>query len=426
MEISEIKKYILKNVYSGLVKTSLTFLLSIIAVPLLISKIGLDTFGVISIVPIFSSFTGVLDLGLSKALIIFEGEGKSNQEEISSIYIINLFLFGIVLIFGGAVFLFDINLMGSNLDLNNTTLGWLNFIAVLLLAFGILNNLLRASLEAHFKLQLVNWGFLIQSFILNLGWLFLALANADIIYFLFIPLLSSIVTIIYYLFFLPPIYSILKRPSIKSLKNVFSITFQFFKVGALNSVHLPLIKYSIILFLGDAKAIGIFELSTKLSVLANNLLAYVSTPFFSIASKNQVAGREYLWGIIKKVTMMLSSIVIVGYLVFLFLEEQIILYFYKDYSSQIFWVLNVTIIGSLFIAASESVQKFFLGIGRINLVANVKLLGVIVNCIILFFLFIYESFNLLNISISFALSLVIIGSFWLIIALKKGSKIISE
>ena len=259
MEISKIKSYIFKNLLTGAIKTILSSIITVISIPIIISKIGIGNYGIISIVLVFSSFTGMVDLGLSKGLIYFHNDKANNHKEISAIYFINICLFLIFFFFGGLIYVLDFNLLGKNLDLEPTVLRWINCISILTLSFGIINNLLRASLEANFKLQIVNWGFLVQTFIINISWLVLAIYNADIIFFIFVPLISTLITISYHSFFLPSIFKLLYNPELTSIKNVFNITLQFFKVGALNSMHLPIIKFLFIFLIVDQRAIGIFE-----------------------------------------------------------------------------------------------------------------------------------------------------------------------
>ena len=426
MEISQFKNYILKNLFTGMMKTILSLILSVVSIPIIISNIGIGNYGIISIITVFSSFTGMIDLGLSKGLIVFQLEKKDSAKEISAIYLINLCLFFLFFLLSILIYVFDINLMGENLEIGKTELRLINCVSVMTLSFGIFNNLLRASLEANFKLQLLNWGFLLQAFIINLGWLVLAIYNANIILFLFVPLVSTITVICYHLFLLPPIYTLLKKPDIRSIKNVFKITLQFFKVGALNSLHLPIIKYLIIYLIGDQRAIGIFELSTKLALLANTLLSYVSNPFFSIVSKHKEKSEMYLWIITKKVTYLLICITLGGYIVFIILNNFIITYFFNEYTDQIFKVLNMTVIGYLLIAASESVQKYFLGLGRMNLVAKVKFSGIIINLVIIIIFYNSDYFNLISLTFAYAVSLAFIGVFWIVRLLAKRNNLLKK
>ena len=426
MELNKIKSYIFKNLYTGILKTSLTLILSIVAIPLTIKNIGIDTYGIISIVLVFSSFTGALDLGLSKSLISLSGNEDKNSKEISAIYILNTLLFIIIFSLALFVYFFNINILANkNLNISNDSIRLLNSIALLLLAFGIVNNLLRASLEANFKLHFVNWGFLIQSIIINLGWLFLSIIKADINTFLIVPIISSIATLAYHLIFLPSINKKFQKPDKNSFKNVLGITFKFFKVGFLNSMHLPLIKYAIILFIGEGHVIGIFELATKLPVLANNILAYISNPFFSIVANHKEKNMDFLWKNIKKTTKFLAIISIIGYLFFFFFNKLIISYFFNEYSEEIFRLVNMVLIAYLFVATSETIQKFFLGLGEINLVARIKFLSILINIVILTSFYNFGFFNLFTIGLSYSTSLVLLGCYWLSFFLKKKSIIIA-
>ena len=90
MEISKIKSYIFKNLLTGSIKTILSSIIAVISIPIIISNIGIGNYGIISIVLIFSSFTGMVDLGLSKGLIYFHNDKTNNDNEISAIYFINI------------------------------------------------------------------------------------------------------------------------------------------------------------------------------------------------------------------------------------------------------------------------------------------------------------------------------------------------
>ena len=421
MEISKIKSYIFKNLLTGSIKTILSSIIAVISIPIIISKIGIGNYGIISIVLIFSSFTGMVDLGLSKGLIYFHNDKTNNDNEISAIYFINICLFLVFLLLGGVIYVLDLNLLGKNLDIEPTVLRWINCISIITLSFGVINNLLRASLEAKFKLPIVNWGFLIQAFIINIGWLVLAIYNANIFFFIFVPLISTIITISYHSFFLPSIFTLLKKPELKSIKNVFNITLQFFKVGALNSMHLPIIKFLFIYLSGDQRAIGIFEVSTKLALLTKTLLSYVSNPFFSIVSNYKEKNSIFLLTKIKEVTKLLIIVALLGYTIFIILNDFLISYFFNEYTSEIFKVLNITLIGYLFIAASEGVQKYFLGLGRINLVANVKFSTIILNLVIILILYSFDYFNIVSMTFAYSISLVFFGLFFLIKIFQKNN-----
>jgi len=344
-------------------------------------------------------------------LVVYSNDEKF-KEEISTIYFINFVLFLFLSLSGFVLYLTGINLFGNKIDVDNDIIKIINLVSLQLLALGILNNLYRANLEANYKLQVVNWGFLIQSVIINVLWIILAYLNSDIFWFIISPVLSSIFTLCFHLISVKRIPFFLKIPRFSSIKKIFSTTFKFFKIGALNSLHLPLVKYLIILIIGESYAIGIFELATKLAVICNNLLAYVSNPFFSLAAKADYLGRLDIWRIVKKSSSYVLLLIIFGYTFFIIFNKTLIMYFFKDYSKEIFIILNITLIGYLLIALGEIFQKYYLGIGKINKVINAKFYSVLFNILFLVVLIIFDNVDLKWVSISFSLSYTFLGVFW--------------
>ncbi len=411
MDFTLVKKYLFKNVFSGLVKTLVTLGLSIIGLPFVISKIGIETFGIISIVLVFSSFSGILDFGLSKSLVVYSNNEK-HREEISTIYFLNFSLFLFLSALGFIFYITGINLFGSKIDVDLNEIKLINFVSLQLLAFGILNNLYRANLEASYKLQIVNWGFLIQSFLINALWIILSYFDSDIFWFIISPVVSSICTLCFHLVSVKSIPFFFKIPRYRSIKEVLNTTFKFFKIGALNSLHLPLVKYLIILVIGESYALGVFELATKLAVICNNLLSYVSNPFFSLAAKADESERLNIWKIVKRSSNYIFLVTILGYILFLILNRPLIFYFFKDYSTEIFIVLNLTLVGYLAVALGEIFQKYYLGIGKVSQVINVKFFSVLLNIVLLLVLIVFNKLDLIWVSFSFSLSYISLGTFW--------------
>lgn len=421
MDFSHVKSYIFKNVYTGLIKTVISLLLSFITVPLIIKNIGIERFGIISMVLLFSGFTGVFDLGLSNALVLFQQDRVKYKKEISAIYIFNLIIFVLVLLSVGLIYLFDISIMGNKLNVSPDMLQMIGLISILILALSIPTGLFIAILEGHFKLQYVNWGFTIQSVVIYMGWFLLSIYNVGIVYYLFVPLIGSILVILFYASVLPPIRSTFVRPDWESSKNALQTAFRFLKLGLLNSIHLPMTKYLIVLLTGDGRAIGVFELSSKLALLVNNVLAHVSKPFFSLSSQLK-HDKERLTDMVTKTTLILCTISIVGYFLFLFMEKYIILYFFKEYRSDIVFVLHSLLISCLLLASSEVIQNFLIGTGKIHWVIYIKFIGFVFNLLLLFLFYITHSLRLESMTLSYSLNLSLIGLFWLFYLWKERRK----
>lgn len=424
MDLDIIKRYISKNVFTGVVKTIVNLLYSIIAIPYVITKIGLENYGIISLVLLFSSFAGVFDLGLSKALVVYGVNRDRHRKEISGVYLINFIIVLIISFLALVVYSNDINLMGDKINIDQRTVSLINMLALLQLALSVLVNLLRARLESGYMLNYVNIGFLVQTSIINTGWLFLAIFDIEMQYFLIIPLMSSFITGLYYIVVLPPKVRFIIVPDAKSVKSVFKLTTHFFGIGILNSIHLPLMKYCIILFIGEGRAIGIFELSTKLSLISNNFLSYVTNPLFSIAAKHKDESK-LVFGIVIKLTLIVSLLALFGYIVYLIFSEYIIFYFFKENTREVFVVLSIILLGYLFVAISDGIQKFYLGIGKIMKTIHVKLLVLCINFFWMIGLFLLSTITLENFSLGFGISLLAGGIYWIFL-LKQERRIMAE
>lgn len=414
MIINQIKNYILKNLYTGSIKTISSFVLSFIVLPLTIKNIGIEKYGIISVVLMFSSFTGIFDLGFSKTLVYLHGDKTANEKRIYAVYYLNHCMFILIILTGIVFYIFRINLFGNTFVSDIKTLRMINLASILILGFEIINNLLRSSLEAELKLSLVNWGFLIQSSVIYLGWYLLSIVNANIILFLGIPLVASFFSILYYKINLSSGFSGSIRPDGTSIKYVFKTSFQFLKVGALNSFHLPLIKYVLVIASGDPKVIGIFDLSTKLALFPVSIMSYISVPFFSLASKVKYSDQKRLWNIVRRTSFILALVSFLGYSIFLIINEPLIIYFFKEYSDLIFNTLNMLLLGYLSIAITESVQRYYLGTGKINLVAQVKLISILTNLILIAIILIRNLFSLNNLTLIYCISLFLTSSYWFI------------
>ena len=75
----------------------------------------------------------------------------------------------------------------------------------------------------------------------------------------------------------------------------------------------------------------------------------------------------------------------------------------------------------MFIAASEAVQKYFLGLGKINLVSNIKFSTIILNLVIILVLYSLDYFNIVSMTFAYSISLVFFGLFFLIKIFQKNN-----
>ena len=93
----DIKSYLKKNVFASVGKILTVSSVTLLLLPIIIQKIGLDLYGIISLTLLFSGVSSLIDLGLSQAIVLLSGDKKitSNQVITSAVYI-NLTIISII------------------------------------------------------------------------------------------------------------------------------------------------------------------------------------------------------------------------------------------------------------------------------------------------------------------------------------------
>ena len=72
--------YLKKSFYTGALKTLVVTISTMYFLPLIIKKIGIETYGLISMTMIFSGMTNIVDLGITKTITLKLGQAQSKIE----------------------------------------------------------------------------------------------------------------------------------------------------------------------------------------------------------------------------------------------------------------------------------------------------------------------------------------------------------
>ncbi len=119
MRIAALKKLfddstIFKNSFYNIVGQGLPLAIGLVCIPLLIKKLGIDRFGLLSLVWIFLGYLAFFDLGLGRAIIkiISEQLGRGNRREISRFFWTTIWIiFGLSIIGSGISLIFAHTIM---------------------------------------------------------------------------------------------------------------------------------------------------------------------------------------------------------------------------------------------------------------------------------------------------------------------------
>ena len=383
-----ITKYLQKNFLVSTSKTLTTSLVTLILLPLIIKKLGLELYGIISLTLLFSGVSSLIDLGLSKAVILLSGENNTSENKIiSSALYINLSIISILLIVFIGLQLLDVDLLGGNLNIDNTNKFIVLNTGFLLLVLMLLNNLCRTILEAKYKMHLVNLVLAIYTPLLYLSIFILSFFTKQIIAFVITPLILTLLMFAFNVIYLRLTTTIkLVKVAKTDIKFVLKKSLAFLNIGLINSMIMPIMRYVFVLLVADVALYGIFDLSFKIAMLANSFILSLATPMFAVFSKEIKANSKKMTQVAYKIFYISIAMYIAINIGYYFLGE-FVLTFLSLEPQNLNLLYNITFLLILSlgtVAAVEIFYRFFLGNNQLKKAFLLKLI-VPVLAVILFF-----------------------------------------
>lgn len=386
----DIKNYLKKNVFASIGKILTVSSVTLILLPVIIQKVGLDLYGIISLTLLFSGVSSLMDLGLSQAIVLLSGDKKisSNQVVTSAIYI-NLTIISVVSI--GFILLnyLGVDFLGKNINLNASEKKWLLVTSFLILVFMLLNNLCKSILEANYFMHVVNFSLALFTPILYLSIYGLSFFTNNVAVYIITPLIITGCLFLFYVIFIKTKTNVkLVKVNKTHIKYVLKCSFRFLNLGIINSVIMPIMRYLFILMVADVGLYAIFDLSFKVAMLANSLIVSLSVPMFAVFSKMIKEKAKEMSKIAFKIFYISLGVYIVILVGYYFLGEFILSYLgltvnHLDVLYDLIFVLLISL-GS--VAVVEVFYRYFLGDDQIYKAFLMKLTVPITSVIFFFIL----------------------------------------
>lgn len=376
--MKNITKYLQKNFLVSTSKTLITSLVTLLLLPLIIKKLGLELYGIISLTLLFSGVSSLIDLGLSKAVILLSGEKGVNENKIvSSALYINLFIISILLIVFIGLQLLSVDLLGSNLNVDESTKFIILNTGFLLLVLMLLNNLCRTILESKYKMHIVNLTLAIYTPLLYLSIFILSFFTNQIYVFVLLPLILTLLMFVFNVIYLKVKTTIrIIKVTKNDIKYVLKKSLAFLNIGLINSMVMPIMRYAFVLLVADVALYGIFDLSFKIAMLANSFILSLATPMFAVFSKEVKANSKKMIQIAYKIFYISIGMYVVINVGYYFLGN-FVLSFLDIEKTNLELLYNITFILILSlgtVAAVEIFYRFFLGNNQLKKAFLLKLM----------------------------------------------------
>lgn len=359
------KKTLLFNSISGVVQLVITALLTFVAIPVFISKLGLDVYGVFAVVSVIGNLSIFVNLGLNTALtkyIAEQGKGEDSNFDILVSFLINISTIvpiSLVIYYFSDFILTDIlNVPGLYIEPAKELFGFL-LISNALLFIG---QSFTSILDALQKMYLTNAAQLIYNIIYWLGLIVIISLGYGLKEVGMVVLASAIIWFLI-------VFSIFVR-SWGKINVYFSATkigwhvrkqlkygLKMYTSGLMSFFNEPLFKIIISNMFGVA-AVGYYEIAVKVRSQFNGLFIKILSPAFPFMS--QQADWGYLAKLIKELTgkVFLLVVPVCAYLI-LICSDVVAVWLKTDVYLYSIFIIGIVVPYLLFSPTTIPIYYFF-------------------------------------------------------------------
>jgi len=383
--------YLKKSFFTGAFKTIVVMLSTIVLLPLIISKIGIENYGLVASTMILSGMVAVSDFGISKTvtLLIGEDESKKNANDIvSNAFVINMFMLSLIgIILYILVAIYHVPILGDSMDIDIELQNYIIFVGFLSLCIMLINNLLTAILEAYYFMHYINVGFMISSVLMNI-YIYVISSISESLHLLLLAPTLAFLTVTFYYIFIVAKHTELKTGhiSFKEIKNMLNISYKFLNISLVNALVIPANKYFIIYFTGNTAMLGLFDIGLKVAFIANSFLNSIAQPLFGVFS-NISKDKEKIYKISLKVSGILFLLYLVGVVLFNYIGLDLVRFIDHEHAEVLFGITLILMIGISFTAISEPFYRALLSTKRLRAALFLKLIVPFFNVLFYILLF---------------------------------------
>lgn len=371
----KLKKYLLNAIATGMGNALVSAIFVVICVPIVIKIVGFEQYGAWALLAIFTSLSNVTDIGVSKSVVYFGGNSKSQvefNEFYSAAFYINIFIiifFGILFFIGFPILFEDIK--GLDHEQRNA----LFFSGGIIFILSQISGLYRALLEARLLISVVNVGLMLNTATLYSALLIVTLLDLGLNWMFFSSVLVNLLCLMYYIFiFRNRVAAKLYWFDFCKIKQIISYSSGFLSLSLINSLLLPLNRYLLLQYTGSTAAHGIFDIGLKISLLVNSFLTAVSTPLYSLFSQAGLSDAEKIKAMVSRFTYIILIAYCVSVFCFYMIGNEVLSFMFVDTAGELFYVTLIMMAGICVTGIAEPSVRALWGSGDLWITVKIRLL----------------------------------------------------
>jgi O-antigen/teichoic acid export membrane protein len=372
--VNQLPAYLRRTGTTGLLNTAASALSVAVLLPLIIHRVGLESYGFFAMLAIFVGVAALLELGMSKALVyLVPRQPGSISELFSAAALLCSFGCGAFLAVLLALLAAGIPLFGSAVAGRSNLVWWLCATGAILVLINVSTALIRGALEGAYKMDVVNVGFAALTFTNYLAVFLASLFSDDPRVLLIASLSAFLLMLVVHVFVARQLLGLrLVWPSGARVREVRAIGWRSFLADAPGTLQTPALQYLFTLAARSGADYGVFDLALRIATLCATALSSLSTPFFAVVAG---AARDSAVAVriaIRKHIRLTLALGFVGWGVFALLGNIIIRWVVPEAPPDLFRVTLIILAGAALLAAFEPFVRMQLGLGRQMSVAQVR------------------------------------------------------
>ena len=366
--------YLRRAASSGLLNSTTSAACVAVLLPMVIANIGLESYGYWAVLGVFVGGAGLLDLGMSKALVFLIPRGESSESELFSgalalCLAVTFVVMAVVLplaFSGYAIF-------GSAVARQPGLTNWLAGAGATILLCQVLTTLVRAVFEARCKAHVVNVGFAVFT-VMYYG---LAMVLSHLAVDLRVIIAASagvfVLTLAAHVHLLwadRPLRWC--TPARATLRRIARVAARTFAVDLPSIAYLPLMLWVFLAIAPSGSAYGIFDLATRIAVLCATALATLAVPFFALVAGARAADQQGIRLLVDRFVPWMLLLAAGGWLAFALIGARALKWWMPEAPPELATALQLLLAGCLAHAAFEPVTRMLLGLGRLRQLLMVR------------------------------------------------------
>lgn len=358
--------HLVKAATSGLANVVVSAATTVVALPILISLVGLNVYGVWAMLGMFVSFAMVLEMGLTRAIVhLVPGQETDSGELLTAaVCIVSSAAIALLAVFALLSSL-GVNLLNLPADIPERLKVALVCAGCTVLICSLLTSVCRGFLEAAYSSHMVNLGFLLLTVLQYCSALAVAYfsGRAELL------LLSTVSTHVVILLFhtrMVQRYSRLRfgRVRMVVIRTLLRRALDCFVASSPTVVLIPLMLYWLSAVAVNVEEYGRFDVAFRFATMAGTAIALIAVPLHVL-----VAGmKSPSWAIIARLmgqyTAVTIGALISGWALFLLIGRELLALLVGPTASDVWQACAYMLAGVGLLSAMEPIMRVSMGLGR--------------------------------------------------------------